>query len=172
MSETLQRAIHAWSETNAGLAQAEIDERMLGYVAMLRAIFLRGAATSKELAAATGQSAERIVELFRGLAAAGVEVDFDGNVVGAALTVRPTPHSFRVKGRDLYAWCALDALFLPGLLDETAQVESTCPSSGEEIRLTVSPEGVETCHPTTAVLTVVIPQTLGEGGGIGPASPT
>ncbi len=173
MSRTgLQAVIDAWSATNAGLAQAEIDERMLGYVAMLRAIFLRGAATSEELAAATGRSAERIAALFRGLAAAGVEVDADGNVVGAALTVRPTPHSFRVKDRDLYAWCALDALFLPGLLDETAEVESTCPTSGEEIRLTVSPECVEACHPATAVLTVVIPQTLGEAGGTGPTSPT
>ena len=53
MSRTgLQAVIDAWSATNAGLAQAEIDERMLGYVAMLRAIFLRGAATSEELAAA------------------------------------------------------------------------------------------------------------------------
>ncbi len=49
MSRTgLQGAIDAWSATNAGLAQAEIDERMLGYVAMLRAIFLRGAGPRAE----------------------------------------------------------------------------------------------------------------------------
>lgn len=167
----LQRAIDAWSATE-GSDQEESDARILGYVSMLRAIAERGAMSPDEYAAATGRPPDQIAELFRSLASAGFQVDDGGNVVGAALTTRPTPHLFRVKDRDLYAWCALDALFLPGLLDETAEVASTCPVSGEEIRLTVSPEGVVEYLPSTGVLTVVIPQELGAPGGTGPASPT
>jgi len=168
----LQEVIDAWSALEAGLDQEESDDRILGYVSMLRAIAEHGAASLDGLATTTGRSRERIGDFVRGLAAAGFEVDAEGNVVGAALTVTPTPHCFRVKGRDLFAWCALDSLFLPGLLDETAEVASSCPSSGEEIRLTVSPGGVEAYSPATAVLTVVIPQKLAAAGGTGPASPT
>ena len=113
--------------------------------------------------------AERADEIFRGLAATGVEFDADGNLVGAALSVKPTPHRFRVKGRDLYAWCALDALFLPGLLDASAEVESRCPTTGEKIRLTASPHGVGECTPPEAVLTVVVPGVSRPAGETGAA---
>ncbi len=115
---------------------------------------------------------ERVLELFQSLAASGMQLDADGNVVGAALIARPTPHRLRVQGRDLYAWCSLDTLFLPGLLDEAAEVRSTCPVSGEEIRLTITPDGVEAYSPESTVLSVVDPQALGADQGTGPASPT
>jgi len=51
----------------------------------------------------------------------GMESGDSGNIVGAALTTRETPHKVRLSGRDLYAWCALDTLFIPGLLGEDAE---------------------------------------------------
>lgn len=80
-------------------------------------------------------------------------------MVGAALTTRPTPHRFRVRGNDLYAWCALDAIFLPGLIDATAEVRSTCPETGQKIHLDVAPDRVESWLRGTGVLSVVIPLT-------------
>src|SRR4051812_15364564 len=54
-----------------------------------------------------------------------VERDEPGRVVGfSGLTLRPTAHSFRVGEQKLHAWCAWDTLFLPALLDETAQIRS------------------------------------------------
>lgn len=70
----------------------------------------------------------------------GVEVE-DGAIVGAALTLRPTSHRFRVRGHDLYTWCGFDALFLPILLGERAEMTSTCPVSGVAIRLTIEADG-------------------------------
>ena len=70
-----------------------------------------------------------------------MQFDETGNVVGAALTTLPTPHRVSFGGSfgdsfggDLFAWCALDTLFIPGLLDQTADVESTCPVSNSPIR--------------------------------------
>jgi alkylmercury lyase len=63
------------------------------------------------------------------------------------LSLRPTKHRFEVGGRRVYTWCAWDTLFLPALLDDHAQVQSTCPMTGTEMRLTVAPERVLATHP-------------------------
>jgi alkylmercury lyase len=63
------------------------------------------------------------------------------------LSLRPTKHRFEVGGRPLYTWCAWDTLFLPALLDDHAQVESTCTMTGTEVRLTVAPDRVLAAHP-------------------------
>jgi alkylmercury lyase len=63
------------------------------------------------------------------------------------LSLRPTKHRLDVGGRRLYTWCAWDTLFLPALLDDQAQVESACPMTGSEVRLTVAPERVLAAHP-------------------------
>jgi alkylmercury lyase len=63
------------------------------------------------------------------------------------LSLRPTKHRFEVGGRRLYTWCAWDTLFLPALLDAQAHVESTCPMTGAEVRLTVAPDRVLAAQP-------------------------
>ncbi len=172
MSGTLQEVIGAWRANAAGTPRAELDRRILGLTALVHGIADRGAVTPAEFGALLGGSTDEASSLLRSLAAGGVELAEDGSVVGAALTTRPTPHRFRVRGKDLYAWCALDTLFLPGLLDATAEVRSTCPESGQEIHLVVAPDRVESCLPDAAVLSVVIPRALGPDRKTGPASPT
>jgi alkylmercury lyase len=63
------------------------------------------------------------------------------------LSLRPTKHRLDVGGRRLYTWCAWDTLFLPALLDDQSQVESSCPITGTEVRLTVAPDRVLAAHP-------------------------
>ncbi len=99
-----------------------------------------------------------------------MEMDAEGNVVGAALTATRTPHAVRLGARELFAYCALDALFIPGLVGEPADVESTCPASGEAIRLRVSTDGACEYEPSGAVLSVLLPGA--SGIQVGPASPT
>jgi alkylmercury lyase len=53
--------------------------------------------------------------------------DGDRIVALCGLTLRPTPHSFEVGGKQLHTWCAWDTLSLPVLLDASATVKSTCP---------------------------------------------
>jgi len=92
----------------------------------------------------------------------GVFRDDRGDVVGFwGLTIGelvPT-HAIEVEGRRLFAWCAWDTLFLPGILGSEARVESACPVTKETISLLVRPDGVaETSHPL-AVVSFLLPST-------------
>jgi len=87
------------------------------------------------------------------------ERDGEGNVVGiAGLSQNPHPHDFTVNGVQLTTWCALDTLFLPVLLQQTAEIASPCPVTGEVIRLTITPQGVTSKQPASAAISIVIPQ--------------
>lgn len=78
-----------------------------------------------------------------------VHYDQLGRVVAfAGLSVAPSEHRFEVAGRQLYTWCAWDTLFLPSLLGREARVESSCPVTGTEVRLTVGPDGVQVAEPS------------------------
>lgn len=88
------------------------------------------------------------------------EYDDAGRIIGQGLTLRPTNHRFTVNDQELYTWCALDTLIFPTLLDQAAQVESTSPSSGQTIRVTVGPSGVTAVEPTAAVVSLVNPEDM------------
>ncbi len=102
-----------------------------------------------ELASATGLEVGVAEKLARRL---GAEFDDEGNLVGWGLTLVPTPHKYRANGHDLYAWCAADTISFPSILNHTALIESPDPISGEIVRLTVSPDGVEGLDPSSAVV--------------------
>ena len=112
----------------------------------------------------TGLDAEAVDEIFSQMRNEGSEFNAEGALVGKVLTQIPTPHHFNLSGKELYAWCALDALFLAGLMGRTAQVESTCPATGQEIRLTVAPDHVESSNPDGIVLSIIIPGKLEDTG--------
>ncbi len=103
----------------------------------------------EELASATELAAGVAVKLARRL---GAEFDDDGNLVGWGLTLVPTPHRYLANGHDLYTWCAADTISFPSILNHTAVVESPDPISGEIVRLTVTPDGIEGLNPSSAVV--------------------
>jgi alkylmercury lyase len=87
-----------------------------------------------------------------------VELDDRGYIVGAGLSLRPTPHRLLLAdGRTLYAWCALDALMYPPFLDMTVRVESPCFATGTLVEARVFVGGVETVVPPEAVVSIVMP---------------
>ncbi len=90
------------------------------------------------------------------------ELDEAGSIVGImGLSQRNHPHKFNFNGRNLTTWCAWDALFLPPLLGETAEVESICPATRETIRVRVAPERIEKIGPPESVITVALPKSDG-----------
>ena len=114
-------------------------------------------------ASGVAQAADVPVELVKDLLDRwpGVFRDDEGRVIGfwglAIEELTPT-HRFELDDRPLYAWCAWDTLFLPGILGRTARVTSTCPTTGERIELRVGPKGVfETSHPG-AVVSFLVPE--------------
>jgi alkylmercury lyase len=89
-------------------------------------------------------------------AISALEYDEKGRVVGfGGLTLKPTAHRFQVSEHPLYTWCAFDTLFIPRLLNKTAQVTSTCPVSGRSIHLSVGPDGIEQCRPKGAYISLL-----------------
>lgn len=111
--------------------------------------------TAERLAEKSGQSLESIHSSFAALENCGCEFNEQGELIGDALTLSPTSHRFRIRNRDFYAWCALDTLFLPALLKETAEISSTCPQTGKAIQLKVSPDGIQTAKPAEMALSIV-----------------
>ncbi|MBW2244878.1 MAG: hypothetical protein JRH01_23095 [Deltaproteobacteria bacterium] len=168
----LEQAKAAWASAYEGLAQAEIDQRVRGFSALVRGIAATGAVTPEAFASGTSLNMAEASGLFSSLAAFGLERDDEGRIIGAALTTRPTPHVVAIHKKRLFAWCALDTLFIPGLLGERAEIESTCPVSKAPIRLTVDPEGVNTVSPPEAALSIVLPGFDSSEMTTGPASPT
>lgn len=89
----------------------------------------------------------------------GVKRDADGAVVGYwGLTVRETGHRMRIDGRQMYTWCAWDALFIPPLLGITATVESMCPASKGPIFLAITRSGIESVQPQATAISFVMPR--------------
>ena len=169
-SSTLKRARAAWARTYDGMSSEEINRRARGFGSIVRGIYRDGAVSAESFAQELEIDASEARALFSALSDMGMEFDEAGNIVGAALTSKQTPHAVRIGDRVLYAWCALDTLFIPGLLDETAEIESTCPTSGTPISLSVSPNGVIKYAPQDVVISVVLPDP--SGARIGRASPT
>jgi alkylmercury lyase len=112
----------------------------------------------EQLAAAAGWSVEDVEAALDTQASA--ERDERGRLVGLALTLRPTSHRFTVGGRTLFAWCASDTLTLPVVLGRRALVESSCPQTGQPIRIELTPERVERVDPSGAVMSAVRPPGL------------
>jgi alkylmercury lyase len=105
----------------------------------------------RKLATKVGLDEKRVHEMLRGWP--GVFFDKQGRVQGYwGLAIAEMKHRFEVAGKTLYTWCAWDSLFLPEILQKTAQVSSSCPITGETIRLRVHPREIESIHPTDTVM--------------------
>ncbi len=164
----LQDIITTWKSIRRGretlsstVGAANLTTDILGAIADGRPV------STTAFAQRTGLDSDAVGGIFDRMRNAGSEFDADDNLVGNVLTQIPTPHSFKVDSGELYAWCALDTLFLPGLMGRSAEVESTCPATGQEIRLTVAPDHIESSNPDGIVLSIIIP---GEADGTGAGS--
>jgi len=92
----------------------------------------------------------------------GVFYDGADRIVGYwGLARGKMTHRFEVNGQTLYTWCAWDSLFIPQILQSSAQVESTCPVTGEKIRLTVAPDRIEKRAPRDVSMSFIVPDASG-----------
>jgi alkylmercury lyase len=157
---TFEDVIQAWT-ADYNSAREDMDDTLMQELKLstnLLQLLAEGKSVSAvQVAEQTGLSLDQIQAVFDHFAAQGGEFDENGSLIGAALTLNPTPHHLTIDGRQLYAWCSLDTLFLPGLIGKTAEVESTDPVTGETIRLTITPEGVAGQSPSTTVLSITVP---------------
>jgi len=75
-------------------------------------------------------------------------------LVGAGLTAIKTRHRVEMGGRTMWVWCAPDALELPVMLGKPVRTQSSCPDTGDPIRVHATPTGVESVDPPSAVLSL------------------
>ncbi|MHB8748796.1 MAG: organomercurial lyase, partial [Aggregatilineales bacterium] len=109
----------------------------------------------QQIASAQEVSAQVVTKVIQQMS----ERDPQGNVVGLiGLSQNDHAHKFRINGHMLSTWCALDALYLPILLDQTAEVTDQCPVTRESIHLIISPNRVERYDPASTVVSIVTPR--------------
>ena len=150
---TTVEATEAWREKTG----SQKEGFNLALIRLLEEL-TKGEPVSKEHASEVlGVPGEKVDKLFMAIAAAGGQLDDQGNFIGKALTLEPTRHSFRVNGNDMYAWCSLDTILLPGILEAEGEIESKDPVTGETIRLTVTADQIVKVEPAGAVTSVFVP---------------
>ena len=76
----------------------------------------------------------------------------DGIVVAYPFSGRPTPHRVLLDGREVFAMCAIDALGMAPMLDRPVEVVSSDPVDGQEIRVSLTPDGSASWEPEQAVV--------------------
>lgn len=157
---TVESVIDAWTSERNQIVEAnpEAVHFSMHLTDTVLKILAKGKpATAKAVAHQAELPLSEVEETFELIQKQGGEFDNMGNLVGLALTLNPTPHLFRVNGHDLFTWCSLDAMFIPGLLGTTAEVLSTCPVTNQSIKLTITPDGVADFSPATTVLSITVP---------------
>jgi alkylmercury lyase len=133
-------------------------------------LLAKGAPVSPDtLAEAWGIPLEHVQAIFEQAAALGtLQLDDEGNMVGTAISLVPSKHKFQVGGNTLYAWCAYDAVYTPGVIGADAVIESVDPLSNQPIRLKISPGGVLESEPEGIAATVVGIDADSSGGAESP----
>lgn len=88
----------------------------------------------------------------------GVFCDDTGSVIGFwGLALGEMANGYATGGRQLYTWCAWDTLFITPILNQVAEVSSSCPVTGCPVSLTVGPEGVRRVEPPETVVSFLSP---------------
>jgi alkylmercury lyase len=130
------------------------DEEMTAFFPPLIRLVAEGEPVSlARLAAAAEVSEDELAAWLH--SQPGTDWDEQGRLLGFGLTQRETRHRFVVDGRELFTFCAADTLLFPPILDRPASVTSTCPATGQAIRVEVSPTAATVVEPATAVVSHV-----------------
>ena len=123
----------------------------------------------ERLAEAWGMPLEQVNAIFEQASALGtLQLDESGNMVGSAISLIPSSHTFQVNGKTLYAWCSYDAIYAPGVIGSDAVIESVDPLTNESIQIKVFPDGVTGTEPAGVVTTVVGMEADSRGGAESP----
>ena len=118
-------------------------------------------ATAIALEARTGLSSDEVHAALGALQAKGriVHEADAGGVVGAfGLSLLPTPHRLVLDGRQLFNWCALDAVGIPAGLCIDATVRSQCCTCQQELTSAYSAGTMTQALPPALCLWVARPE--------------
>lgn len=88
---------------------------------------------------ATGENEQAVAGTLERLAAKGAaRLDAERRVVGiGGVSLEPSRHRMRLGEKDLYTWCAIDAVGIPAALERDAEVRTSCPHCSADIVITI-----------------------------------
>jgi hypothetical protein len=74
-----------------------------------------------------------------------IALDDTGQVIVLyPFSLEPSEIEVRLKGQNLYAMCAIDALGMAPMLDSPVEIQSACPQTGDVIQISVTAQGFPT----------------------------
>lgn len=163
------KIINSYSEVYNAIPQEALELDLRVTIRTIQALAKGEPVSLDELARIWEMPLEQVQSVVDGAVAAGrVEVDSHGRLVGGVLSLTPTDHRISMDDKQLYAWCAYDAICTPGIVGKPAQIESQDPVTGATLKMTITPAGVENVRPSGAVVSIVGVETDMKGG---PKSP-
>ncbi len=128
-------------------------------IALYRRLAAEGRPVTPDEVAELAAQVDVSDEAARDLVEYTTERDDDGSVLGiVGLSLNEHPHTFRVNGRELRNWCALDPLLIVPTMTTDVELESADPGTGESVRVSVAPDGVKGYEPSGAVVSIVVPE--------------
>jgi alkylmercury lyase len=129
-------------------------------IAVYRLLARGKAVQVADLARATNLTAPQIEQLITLIPASAYDRAPDQSFVSfIGLSINPTGHQFKIGAQTLYTWCVFDALFLPAILGQPAILATECPATGQRIKITINPDGVESASPPQPVMSIIVPDT-------------
>lgn len=166
---TLETLLEGYRATYAAIPQDALELDLRITIKTIQAIAKGSPVSPAQLANIWDMPLEQVQVILEQAQAGGqVETNDQGDVVGAVLSLNPTNHQVRMGNKSLYAWCAYDAIYSPCVVGIPAQIVSLDPISGERIRVSISPSGVEKVEPKSTVVSIISAQEDMRGGPYSP----
>lgn len=106
---------------------------------------------AKQCGLSSGRARETLLRL---MAMDLLSLDSTGETVLLAypFSAVPTPHRVRLTSREVFALCAVDALGIPAMLGETAEISSRCAHCGSKVQVQAQPDALSQYHPSEIVV--------------------
>ena len=159
------KIIKSYREVYEAIPQEALELDLRVTIRTIQALAEGKPVSLDELARIWEMPLEQVQLVVDGAVAAGrVEVDSLGRLVGGVLSLNPTDHRISMDDKQLYAWCAYDAIYTPSVVGKTAQIESQDPVTGATLKMTITPAEVEDVRPSGAVVSIVGVETDMKGG--------
>jgi alkylmercury lyase len=161
--------IKAYRKAYDAIPQEALDLDLRLTVRTIQALSRGKPVSPEQLAEIWEVPLEQVRSVLAGAVLAGrAEVNSQGDLVGGILSLIPTPHRISIGGKQLYAWCAYDAIYVPGLVGKTAEISTQDPITGDPIKIIITPDSVADVQPEGSVVSVVGVESDMRGG---PKSP-
>lgn len=105
-----------------------------------------------DIAKAAEAPVERVIQA---LEVGRCERDQAGRLIDLyGMTFVPTLHRLQIAEKMLFSCCALWAHVIPKLVEDTVRVESIDPVRREVVRLSISPDGIDSVDPEASAATL------------------